>query len=336
MSSSDIPKLFNAIVAEEHDGKVRGHLKQIGIAALPDEDILVRVAYSTLNYKDGLAVSGKGKICRKTPLICGIDLAGTIVESRSPDFQPGEQVLVNGFGLSETHDGGYSQYQRLKPEWLVRVPEPLALLDSMAIGTAGYTAMLCVQAITDHGISTKDGPVLVTGAAGGVGSVAILLLSKLGYSVTASSGRIASCGDYLQSLGAQDLLARDELARDCKPLERETWAAVIDSVGDKVLATALAQTKYEGLVAACGLAGGMALPTSVAPFILRGVTLRGIDSVMASQSRRQRAWQQLAELLTENDLRSMHDVQPMSKLEELAEQIVAGEIRGRVVVNVNE
>lgn len=336
MDQAHTPTSFNAIVAEDHDGKARATLKQISFNDLPEEDVLVKIAYSTLNYKDGLAVSGKGKICRSLPLICGIDLAGEVVASSNDVFQPGDRVLVNGFGLSEKFNGGYSQYQRLKPEWLVRLPETMQALDAMAIGTAGYTSMLCVQAIQDHGITPEDGPILVTGAAGGVGSIAIMLLSKLGYDVTASTGRVDACGDYLKSIGASDLLARDELARDAKPLEKEIWAAVVDSVGDKVLATALAQTKYEGLVAACGLAGGMALPTSVAPFILRGVTLRGIDSVMASLPRRQRAWDQLAELLDTGSLNDVYEIEPMSKLPELAKQIVAGEIQGRVVIDVEK
>ena len=326
---------FNAIVAEEVDGKTRVSLKSISLADLPDEEVLVQVAYSTLNYKDGLAVSGKGRICRKLPLICGIDLAGTVVESRNERFKPGDQVLVNGFGLSETQNGGYSQYQRLKADWLVRVPAAFSLEQTMAIGTAGYTSMLCVQAIQDHGIRPEDGPVLVTGAAGGVGSVAISLLAKLGYSVTAATGRVEETSGFLKALGASEIIARDELARDSKPMEREIWAAAVDTVGDKVLATVLSQTRYEGLVAACGLAGGMGLPTTVAPFILRGVTLRGIDSVMASQERRQRAWDALAGLTDLEALASIYRVEPLSKLPELAEMIIAGDIKGRVVIDVN-
>ncbi len=326
---------FNAIIAEETEGTCRAELKQISLEALPDHDVLVKIEYSCLNYKDGLAVSGKTRIARRLPLILGIDLAGEVVDSNSDQFKPGDRVLVNGFGLSETQHGGYSQYQRLKPEWLVRIPDAFNAEQVMAIGTAGYTSMLCVMAIQDHGIKPEDGPILVTGAAGGVGSVAITLLHKLGYSVTASTGRVETTGDYLRSLGANDLLPRDELARDSKPLEQELWAGVVDTVGDKVLATALAQTKYEGLVAACGLAGGMGLPTSVAPFILRGVTLRGIDSVMACQERRQRAWDKLSELLDPSELEGIYQVEPMSNLPELAQQIVAGQIKGRIVIDVN-
>lgn len=326
---------FNAIVAEDVDGKTIASLKSISLDDLPDEDVLVEVEYSTLNYKDGLAVSGIGRICRTTPLICGIDLAGTVLESKSNDFKAGDRVLVNGFGLSESYNGGYAQKQRLKPEWLVRTPDNFSSEQAMAIGTAGYTSMLCVQAILDAEISSDAGPVLVTGATGGVGSVAVSLLAKLGYQVTASTGRMDAHSDFLRSLGATEIISRDELARDSKPLEKETWAAVVDTVGDQVLATAIAQTKYEGLVAACGLAGGMNLPTSVMPFILRGVTLRGIDSVMASQKIRQKAWSSLAELIDPKLLDEIYRVEPMSEVPELANKIIAGDIRGRVVIDVN-
>jgi acrylyl-CoA reductase (NADPH) len=293
------------------------------------------VSYSTLNYKDGLAVSGRGRICRTLPLICGIDLAGTVLDSADPAYKTGERILVNGYGMSELYNGGYSQKQRIKPEWIVRVPDSLSLEETMAIGTAGYTSMLCVQALQDAGVTPDNGPILVTGAAGGVGSVAVSLLATLGYEVHASTGRVETEGDFLKSLGAAALVPRAELARDCKPLEKETWAGVVDTVGDKTLATALAQTRYEGIVTACGLAAGMGLPTSVAPFILRGVTLRGIDSVMASRERRQRAWDALAELMDRDQLRAIYSVIPMTKVPEIAGQIIAGEIRGRLVVDVN-
>ncbi|MDY0006928.1 MAG: MDR family oxidoreductase [Spongiibacteraceae bacterium] len=326
---------FTALVADDHDGKVRAEFQTLTLDALPDNDVLVRVGYSTLNYKDGLAVTGKGRICRSLPMVCGIDLAGTVESSRHADFQPGDRVLVNGYGLSETHWGGYSQYARLQPEWLVRVPAAFSLEQAMAIGTAGYTAMLCVLAIEDHGIRPEHGPVLVTGAAGGVGSVAVHLLAQLGYEVEAASGRAEAIGEFLKDLGATGLLAREALARDSKPLEKERWAAAVDCVGGQVLATALAQIRYEGLVAACGLAGGTGLPTTVMPFILRGVTLRGIDSVMAGRARRQRAWDRLAELVDLKTLARISHTEPMSKLPELAEQILAGQIQGRVVIDVN-
>ena len=326
---------FNAIVAQDNDGKAVASLKQITLADLPDESVLVDVACSTLNYKDGLAVSGAAPICRKLPLICGIDLAGTVVDSADPAYRPGDRILVNGYGMSETFDGGYSQKQRVKPEWIVRVPQNMELEETMALGTAGYTSMLCVLALQDAGVQPEDGPVLVTGAAGGVGSVAVSLLSSLGYEVHASTGRVDAEGDFLRKLGAAQLVPRQELSRDSTPLEKDVWAGVVDTVGDKVLATAIAQTRYEGTVTACGLAGGAGLPTSVMPFILRGVTLRGIDSVMASQARRQRAWNALAELIDREQLREIYRVVPMSEVPALASKIVKGEVRGRIVVDVN-
>lgn len=326
---------IKAIVAREADGRTRASLEEIELSELPAAGVLVAVSHSTLNYKDGLAVSGKGKICRSLPMVCGIDLAGTVIDSASPDWKAGDRVLVNGFGLSEKHWGGYAQKARLKPEWLVRVPESFSCEQAMAIGTAGYTSMLCVHAIQDNGVKPGDGPVLVTGAAGGVGSVAVMLLATLGYEVCAATGRVEETGEFLRSLGASRILDRAELARDSKPLEAETWAGVVDTVGDKVLATALAQTRYEGVVAACGLAGGAALPTTVMPFILRGVTLRGVDSVMAALERRQRAWDDLARLVDTDLLARIYRVEPMSAVPTLANEIIAGHIRGRVVIDVN-
>ena len=326
---------FSAIVAEKQNGKSVASIKQIGLADLVDEDVLVDVAYSTINYKDGLAVSGTAPICQVSPLICGIDLAGTVIESRDSAYSPGDRVLVNGFGLSERFNGGYSQKQRLKGEWLVRVPESMSLEETMAVGTAGYTAMLCVLALQDGGVTPQSGPILVTGAAGGVGSVAVSLLAGLGYEVHASTGRVDAAGQYLRDLGASALVPREQLARDCKPMEKEMWAGVVDTVGNQTLATAIAQTRYEGTVAACGLAGGMALPTSVMPFILRGVTLRGVDSVMASLARRQRAWDALAAQLDRDHLKSIYEVVPLAAVPGLAREILAGTVRGRIVVDVN-
>ncbi len=322
---------FKAIVVEE--GADKAVLKDLSPIDLPDNDVLVDIDYSTLNYKDALAVSGKG-ICRRLPMVCGIDLAGTVLESRAAQYSPGDRVLVNGHGLSETVWGGYTQKQRLKSEWLTRVPDVFSTEQAMAIGTAGYTAMLCVDAIRDKGIRPEDGAVLVTGAAGGVGSVAVMLLSKLGYSVTAVTGRVEEAGAYLTELGASDILARDELNRPAKPLEKELWAAAVDTVGGDILATALAQTKYEGLVAACGLAASAKLPSSVMPFILRGVTLRGVDSVMASSDVRERAWSALAELLDPEKLTSVYRVEPMSKVIDLGAELLAGKVKGRVVIDV--
>lgn len=325
---------IRAIVAEEVDGKIKGSLKTINVSELPDNDVLVDVAYSTVNYKDGLAMSGAGRICRTTPMVGGIDLAGVVAESRDPAWKPGDRVLVNGYGLSEDKWGGYAQKQRVSGKLLVRVPEVFGLDEAMAIGTAGYTAMLCVNAIRDHGITPAQGPVLVSGAGGGVGSVAIMLLAKLGFEVTAITGR-AELGDYLKQIGATEVLDRAEFARDPKPLEKERWAAGVDNVGATTLATMLAQTKYEGLVAACGLAGGVPLATTVMPFILRGVTLRGIDSVQAAMPRRLRAWQDLATLLDRDKLKLATTVEPLARVPALATDILAGKTQGRIVIDVN-
>ena len=326
---------FNALIIDKTDKKVSASIQQISLADLPDEEVLVDVAYSTVNYKDGLATTGTLPICRKFPMVGGIDLAGTVVESKNPAFKAGDRVLVNGFGLSERYWGGYAQKQKLKAEWLVRVPETFSLEEAMAIGTAGYTAMLCVLALQDWGVKPDDGPIVVTGAAGGVGTVAIMLLAKLGYEVTASTGRVDEARPLLEALGAKDIIARDQLARDPGPLEAETWAGAVDTVGDNTLASVLAQTRYEGMVTACGLAGSTNLPASVMPFILRGVTLRGIDSVMAPLKRRQRAWDSLAELVDLDLLRQIYSVEPLSKVPQLASDILAGKIKGRIVIDVN-
>lgn len=326
---------FQAIVADDNEGQSRGRLRELVLADLPDEDVLVRVSHSTLNYKDALAVTGKGKICRSYPMVCGIDLAGTVIESRVPDYQAGDRVLVNGYGMSERHWGGYSQYQRVNAAWLVRIPETFDAEQAMGIGTAGYTAMLCVNALEDHGVVADAGPVLVSGATGGVGSVAVMLLARLGFDVHALTGRASEHGDFLRRLGARQLLERADFARAAKPLESERWAGAVDSVGGQVLATILAQTRYGGTVAACGLAGGAGLPATVMPFILRSVTLAGVDSVMAPQTKRLRAWKRLAELVDRDLLRSIYRVMPMSAVPELGAQLLAGQIRGRVVIDVN-
>ena len=315
--------------------KLAGAIASLSLTDLPDEKVLVAVEYSSLNYKDGLVVTGKGRVCRSLPMVAGIDLAGTVVESTDARYQAGDKVLVNGYGLSESHWGGYSQMQRVNPDFLVKLDTRFSSEQAMAIGTAGYTAMLCVMAIQDHGVKPEDGAVLVTGAAGGVGSMAVMLLAKLGYSVTASTGRVESTQDFLTSLGASDVIDRAVFDVESKPLAAEQWMAVVDSVGAQPLASVLAQVKYEGIVAACGLAAGMGLPTTVAPFILRGVTLRGIDSVMASQLRRARAWEAMAELVDIELLASLYEVRPMSELPALGEQILAGQVKGRVVIDVN-
>ncbi|MCZ8018508.1 MDR family oxidoreductase [Novosphingobium sp.] len=325
---------FNAIVAREVDRRSQGTLETLTLDDLPDRDVLVKIDYSSLNYKDALAVSGRGKICRSMPMVCGIDLAGTIAESAHQDWKAGDRVVINGFGMSETVWGGYSQYQRVSSDWLVRLPEAFAPEQAMAIGTAGYTAMLCVHALQDHGVTPGDGRICVSGASGGVGSVALLLLAKLGYQAVAVSGR-PETEPYLRELGAVDVIDRAELDRDPRPLEKEVWAAGIDCVGSKTLATMLAQTRYEGIVAACGLAGGADLPTTVMPFILRGVTLRGVDSVMAAQPRRQRAWDDLARLVAPAELAAVFDIRSMSDLPKLATQLLDGQLRGRIVIDVN-
>ncbi len=327
---------FNALVLDRNEDKsVSATIKRLTLADLPDEDVLVDVAYSTVNYKDGLAVTGASPIVRKFPMVAGIDLAGTVATSRDSRFQPGDRVLVNGYGLSERFWGGYAQRQKLKPEWLVRVPDAFSFEEAMAIGTAGYTAMLCVQAIRDWGVKPEAGPVVVTGAAGGVGTVAIMLLAKLGYQVTAVTGRVEEARALLEQLGASEIIPRADLARDAAPLEAERWAAAVDTVGANTLASVIAQTRYEGIVTACGLAGGAGLPTSVMPFILRGVTLRGIDSVMAAQPRRQRAWDELAKLVDRALLRAIYEVEPLARVPELGRAILAGAIKGRVVIDVN-
>ncbi|SOC82759.1 putative quinone oxidoreductase, YhdH/YhfP family [Ensifer adhaerens] len=325
---------FNAMVIDAVDGKPKAGFRALTKADLPDHDVLVEIHFSTLNYKDGLAVSGKGRIARRTPLVAGIDLAGVVVESRTPNWKPGDRVVVNGFGLSETEWGGYSRYQRLKPEWLMKLPEVFSFEQAMAIGTAGYTAALCVNALERWGaIKPGEGEVLVTGAAGGVGSVAISLLSAKGYNVTASTGR-PETHDYLASLGATAFVDRASLSEKGGPLQKERWAGAVDSVGSTTLANVLAQTNYGGAVAACGLAGGADLPTTVMPHILRGVALLGVDSVMAPMALRSKAWETLAEALNLEHLAAMTTVEPMSKLPELADAIVAGQTRGRVVIDV--
>jgi putative YhdH/YhfP family quinone oxidoreductase len=287
-----------------------------------------------LNYKDGLAISGKGRIARQLPMVGGIDLAGTVVESRDPAWKPGDQVLVNGWGLSETHWGGYSRFARMKGAWLVRRPPVFTAEQAMAIGTAGYTAALCLDALERWGtIKPERGEVLVTGAAGGVGSVAVALLAQSRYRVTASTGR-ADTHDYLRHLGASNVVDRASLQEKAGPLQKERWSGAVDSVGSLTLVNVLAQTVYGGAVAACGLAGGPDLPATVLPHILRGVALLGIDSVMAPQPLREAAWARLARELNISKLADMTTVEPMSRLPALAADIVAGRIRGRVVIDV--
>ncbi|HTX49730.1 MAG TPA: MDR family oxidoreductase [Caulobacteraceae bacterium] len=303
-------------------------------ADLGEGDVIVRVEYSTVNYKDGLALTGKAPVVRVWPMTPGIDFAGVVESSASPDFKAGDRVVLNGWGLGETHQGGYAERARVKAEWLVKLPASISTADAMAIGTAGYTAMLSVMALEREGLTPDRGDILVTGAAGGVGSVAIALLAKLGYRVVASSGRRETEGAYLTSLGAADILDRAELAGPARPLGRERWAGAIDAVGSHTLANVLSMTRYGGAVAACGLAQGMDLPGSVAPFILRGITLCGIDSVMCPGPRRQEAWRRLAADL---DLGKLAAIRVDARLEDaprLGADIVEGKVRGRVVLRV--
>ena len=324
---------FNALLIERSGDANVASIRQLTESDLPDREVLVDVQYSSLNYKDGLALCGKG-IARRLPMVAGIDLAGRVADGGDSGFREGEWVLVNGWGLSELHWGGYSQRQRLHPDWLTRVPEGLTPFECMAIGTAGYTAMLCVMELEAHRLSPGDGEVLVTGAAGGVGSIAVTLLARLGHSVVASTGR-QEAHPYLKSLGAGAFIDRSELSVPGKPFQAERWAGAIDCVGGATLANVLAQMRYGAAVAACGLAGGSDLPATVLPFILRGVRLLGIDSVMAPRETREIAWQRLASEVDTRKLGRIARVEPMSKVPELAPQIVEGRIRGRIVVDVN-
>ena len=326
----------SAIVATEVDGKSRGQLTQLDDDDLPPGDVTVAVQYSSLNYKDGLAVTGKGRIVRHFPMVCGIDLAGTVEASESAAYSPGDEVLVTGWGLSETHPGGFTQRQRVRSEWITRKPDGLSLLQSMGVGTAGLTAMLCVLVLEQHGVAPGDDtPVLVTGASGGVGSVAVAVLARRGHRVTASTGR-PSTHDFLRSLGATDIVERSELAVDAaRPLESERWGGAVDTVGGQTLGTVIRQLRYRGSVAACGLTGGTDLPATVLPFILRGVNLLGIDSVSCPADIRQSAWDQLGRHLPTEVLDSLTRVEPMQRVPELAEDIVAGRVQGRVVVDVH-
>ena len=326
---------FRAMMIDTVDGRPRAAFREISKADLPDHDVLIEIAYSTLNYKDGLAISGKGRIARRTPMVAGVDLAGTVVSSRSPEWNAGDKVVLNGWGLSETEWGAFTRFQRVKPEWLIPLPAAFSMQQTMAIGTAGYTAALCVDALERWGTVTPgEGELLVTGAAGGVGSVAVSLLAARGYRVIASTGR-PDTEDYLKSLGAIGIIDRATLAEKGGPLQKERWTGGIDSVGSTTLANALAQTVRGGAIAACGLAGGADLPGTVMPHILRAVTLIGVDSVYASRTQRLAAWERLSRDLDLMHLDNMTTVAPMSNLPELAEDIVAGRIRGRVVIDVN-
>jgi acrylyl-CoA reductase (NADPH) len=324
---------FKAIVVEKADKGQSVSLTEFDEANLMDGDVTVRVRWSTINYKDGLAVTGKAPVVRRFPMIPGIDFAGEVETSSNPNWKPGDKVILNGWGTGETHLGAYAAKSRIKGQWLVRLPDGMTERDAMSIGTAGYTAMLAVMALERHGLKPGGGPVLVTGAAGGVGSVAIALLAKLGFTVIASTGR-AEEADYLKSLGASEIIGRAELSAPPKPLAKERWAGGIDSVGSTTLANALSMTKYGGAIAACGLAGGMDLPGSVAPFILRGVSLLGIDSVQCAMEQRNAAWRRLASDLDRGKLQAMTREIGLDEVASVAGTILEGRVRGRIVVKI--
>jgi acrylyl-CoA reductase (NADPH) len=324
---------FKAIVVEKAESGQTVGLVDFDERELMEGDVTVGVEYSTLNYKDGLALTGKAPVVRRFPMIAGIDFAGTVQSSSHPAWKPGDKVILNGWGLGETHLGGYAEKARVKGDWLVRLPQSMSTRQAMAIGTAGYTAMLAVMALERAGVAPARGAVIVTGAAGGVGSVATALLAKLGYTVIASTGRPAEAG-YLKGLGATEVIERKELTGPVRPLSKERWAGGIDAVGSTTLANVLSMTRYGGAVAACGLAGGMDLPTSVAPFILRGVSLIGIDSVMCPLAMRQQAWGRLETDLDQAKIAAMTAEIGLGEVIDAGARVVAGEVRGRIVVKV--
>jgi acrylyl-CoA reductase (NADPH) len=324
---------FKAIRVDKADKGTTVALTQFDEADLMEGDVTLRVEWSALNYKDGLAVTGKAPVVRRFPMIAGIDLAGTVEQSSHPQWKPGDKVICTGWGMGETHLGAYAEKARVKGDWLVGLPEGMSARDAMAIGTAGFTAMLAVLALEKHGLAPRGGPMVVTGAAGGVGSVATAVLSKLGYQVIASTGRMSEAA-YLKNLGAVEVIDRSELSGPAKPLARERWAGGIDSVGSTTLANILSMTKYAGAVAACGLAAGMDLPSSVAPFILRGVCLLGIDSVMCPIELRKAAWSRLASDLDPGKLIEITYEIGLGEVIEAGAKILAGQVRGRIVVKI--
>lgn len=326
---------FKAIVVEKGEGGQKAGLADFDEANLMDGDVTVRVEWSTVNYKDGLALTGKAPVIRRFPMIPGIDFAGTVESSSHPQWKPGDRVILNGWGAGETHLGGYAEKARVKGDWLVGLPARNSARGAMAIGTAGYTAMLAVMALERQGVAPRHGPVIVTGAAGGVGSVAVTLLAKLGFAVVASTGRPAEA-DYLKSLGAREIIERKELAGASKPLGPERWAGGIDTVGSTTLASVLSMTRYGGAIAACGLAGGMDLQATVAPFILRGVSLIGIDSVMCPLERRREAWKRLASDIDAGKLATMTSEIDLAGVMDAGRRIVEGAVRGRIVVKIAE
>jgi acrylyl-CoA reductase (NADPH) len=326
--------MFSAILIDKNDAGQSVAVTQVDEAQLPEGDVTIDVEYSTLNYKDGLAITGRGPVVRKFPMVPGIDLVGTVRDSSHADWKAGDKVVLNGWGVGETHWGGLAQVARLKGEWLVPLPSAFTGKQAMAIGTAGYTAALCVEALVKAGVTPDQGEVLVTGATGGVGSFAVALLAKLGFTVVAATGK-ASEGEYLQKLGCASVIDRAELSAPGKPFQKERWAGAVDSVGSCTLANALAATKYGGSVAACGLAQGADLPASVMPFILRGVSLLGVDSVMAPKAKRLTAWQRLASDLDPALFETIATEVSLAEAIPVAGDLIDGKVRGRVVVDVN-
>ena len=325
---------FKAIVIDAEDGKQTAGVVEVSPDRLPDGEVTVRVACSTLNYKDALAITGKSPVVRSFPMVPGIDFAGTVEESADSRFQPGDRVVLNGWGVGERHWGGLAEYARVRGDWLLPLESAFTPEQAMSIGTAGYTAMLCVLALERHGVAPGNGEVLVTGAAGGVGSTAVALLAKLGYEVAAVTGRVEE-SDYLVGLGASRVLPRSEFSEPGKPLAKERWAGAVDVAGGQVLANVCASMKYRGVVAACGLAGGMGFPATVAPFILRGVTLAGIDSVMCPLEERREAWRRLARDLDPAALEAITEQVSLEDCIRVADKLIAGEVRGRVIVPIS-
>ena len=326
--------MFNALVLNQVDKKTIANIESLDESALPAGDVLVEVQYSSLNYKDGLAITGKGKVIRNFPMVPGIDLAGTVISSEDTRYKAGDEVVLTGWGVGENHWGGMAEKARLKADWLVPLPQGLDSKEAMMVGTAGFTAMLCVQAILDSGIKPESGDILVTGASGGVGSVAVCLLSQLGYKVAAVTGRVETNGPLLKELGAERIIDRSEFEEPCRPLERQLWAGAVDTVGSKVLAKVLAQMDYSSTVAACGLAGGFDLPTTVMPFILRNVRLQGVDSVSCPTDKRINAWKALTKLLPDSYFKQACTEINLQQATQYAKDITNGQVTGRIVIKL--
>ncbi len=327
--------MFKALVLNQVDGKTVSEIKTLNVSDLPNEDVLIEVDYSSINFKDGLAITGSGKIVHQFPMVPGIDLVGTVLASESSQFSVGEKVIMTGWSVGERFWGGLSQQARMKSEWLVPLPEGMTPKTAMAIGTAGLTAMLCVMALEEGGVTPDKGAVVVSGAAGGVGSVAVALLSRLGYEVAAITGR-EETAPYLKELGAKHILTREEMSESPRPLEKQRWSGAIDTVGDVILSRILAEMDYGGTVAACGLAGGYKLPTTVMPFILRNVRLQGVDSVMCPYERRSQAWQRLQNELPEQLIGEIGQVISLEEVPEYADKIIKGQVQGRTIVDLKK